>query len=179
MARLALPTPASAVDRCVRLSRCCVTRVNTALDDRRARTLRRDRQEWPSTGVCVLARPYSAGHLLLASAQHRRHHQREFRRRMDRGHHRAVRVCDRERVDVAGGAPRAPAAQTRHARWVLSVSIAIGEPFEVSSDAGEGEIEAARVNLEGRLARLDGAPGGCWRREDTKPAAVTLGDRGH
>ena len=36
-----------------------------------------------------------------------------------------------------------------------TVSIAIGEPFEVPASAGEGEIEAARKDLEGRLARLE------------------------
>ena len=36
-----------------------------------------------------------------------------------------------------------------------TVSIAIGEPFEVSTEAGEDEIEAARTNLEERLAGLE------------------------
>ena len=36
-----------------------------------------------------------------------------------------------------------------------TVSIAIGEPFEVSPEAGEDEIEAARKNLEQRLVRLE------------------------
>jgi lysophospholipid acyltransferase (LPLAT)-like uncharacterized protein len=36
-----------------------------------------------------------------------------------------------------------------------TVSIAIGEPFEVPASAGEGEIEAARKDLEERLARLE------------------------
>jgi lysophospholipid acyltransferase (LPLAT)-like uncharacterized protein len=37
-----------------------------------------------------------------------------------------------------------------------TVSVAIGEPFEVSADAGEEEIEAARRDLEARLAVLEG-----------------------
>ena len=36
-----------------------------------------------------------------------------------------------------------------------TVSIAIGEPFEVSAEAGEDQIESARKNLEERLARLE------------------------
>jgi lysophospholipid acyltransferase (LPLAT)-like uncharacterized protein len=36
-----------------------------------------------------------------------------------------------------------------------TVSIAIGEPFEVSAEASEDEIEAARTNLEERLAHLE------------------------
>src|SRR5262245_13366373 len=36
-----------------------------------------------------------------------------------------------------------------------TVSIAIGEPFEVSADAGEEAIEAARKNLEERLSVLE------------------------
>jgi lysophospholipid acyltransferase (LPLAT)-like uncharacterized protein len=36
-----------------------------------------------------------------------------------------------------------------------TVSISIGEPFEVSAEAGDDEIEAARKNLEERLARLE------------------------
>jgi hypothetical protein len=36
-----------------------------------------------------------------------------------------------------------------------TVSIAIGEPFEVSTEAGEDEIEAARKDLEQRLAHLE------------------------
>jgi lysophospholipid acyltransferase (LPLAT)-like uncharacterized protein len=35
-----------------------------------------------------------------------------------------------------------------------TVSVAIGEPFDVSAEAGEDEIEAARKDLEERLARL-------------------------
>ena len=36
-----------------------------------------------------------------------------------------------------------------------TVSIAIGQPFEVPASAGEGEIEAARKDLEQRLERLE------------------------
>jgi lysophospholipid acyltransferase (LPLAT)-like uncharacterized protein len=36
-----------------------------------------------------------------------------------------------------------------------TVSVAIGEPFEVPVQAGDDEIEAARKNLEERLARLE------------------------
>ena len=34
-------------------------------------------------------------------------------------------------------------------------AIAIGEPFDVSAEAGESELEAARKNLEDRLALLE------------------------
>ena len=36
-----------------------------------------------------------------------------------------------------------------------TVSVAIGEPFDVSAEAGESELEAARKNLEERLAGLE------------------------
>ena len=36
-----------------------------------------------------------------------------------------------------------------------TVAIAIGEPFDVAADAGESELEAARKNLEDRLALLE------------------------
>jgi lysophospholipid acyltransferase (LPLAT)-like uncharacterized protein len=36
-----------------------------------------------------------------------------------------------------------------------TVSVAIGEPFEVPAEAGEEELEAARKNLEERLALLE------------------------
>ena len=36
-----------------------------------------------------------------------------------------------------------------------TVSVAIGEPFDVPASAGDDEIEAARKNLEERLARLE------------------------
>jgi lysophospholipid acyltransferase (LPLAT)-like uncharacterized protein len=36
-----------------------------------------------------------------------------------------------------------------------TVSVAIGEPFDVSGEAGESELEAARRNLEDRLAHLE------------------------
>jgi lysophospholipid acyltransferase (LPLAT)-like uncharacterized protein len=36
-----------------------------------------------------------------------------------------------------------------------TVSIAIGEPVEVSADGGDDQIESARQNLEERLARLE------------------------
>jgi lysophospholipid acyltransferase (LPLAT)-like uncharacterized protein len=40
-------------------------------------------------------------------------------------------------------------------RPFATVSIAIGEPFDVSAEAGEDEIEGARKNLEERLAILE------------------------
>jgi lysophospholipid acyltransferase (LPLAT)-like uncharacterized protein len=36
-----------------------------------------------------------------------------------------------------------------------TLSVAIGEPFDVSAEAGESELEAARKNLEERLAGLE------------------------
>ena len=36
-----------------------------------------------------------------------------------------------------------------------TVSVAIGEPFDVSAEAGEDQIEVARKNLEQRLAHLE------------------------
>jgi len=36
-----------------------------------------------------------------------------------------------------------------------TVAIAIGEPFDVAADAGDAELEAARVSLQGRLERLE------------------------
>ena len=55
-------------------------------------------------------------HVLLAPSRHRRDDQREFRRRVDRAHHRAIRIRHRPRVDVPRRAPCVGAASARHAR---------------------------------------------------------------
>ena len=43
-------------------------------------------------------------HLLLPPPRHRRHHERELRRRVDRAHHRPVRLRHRARLDVTRAA---------------------------------------------------------------------------
>src|SRR6185369_10713318 len=48
----------------------------------------------------VLARADPVGHLLFPPPRHRGDHERELRWRMDRAHHRALRVWHRPRVDV-------------------------------------------------------------------------------
>ena len=65
-------------------------------------------------GDGVLARPHPAGHVLLPPPRHRRDHQRELRRRVDRADHRAVRLWHGARIDVARRAEGAAAAGARH-----------------------------------------------------------------
>ena len=50
--------------------------------------------------MALLARPHPARHRLLPPPRHRRDHQRELRRRMDRAHHRALRLRHGARLDV-------------------------------------------------------------------------------
>ena len=54
----------------------------------------------------VLARPHPARHVLLPRSRHRRHDQRELRRRVDRAHHPALRLRHGARLDVARRRPR-------------------------------------------------------------------------
>ena len=69
----------------------------------------------------VLARPHPAGHGLLQAPRHRRHHQRELRRRVDRAHHHEVWLRHGARLVVArraegaaaDGARRRAAARSR------------------------------------------------------------------
>ena len=73
------------------------------------------------------------------------------------------------RLAGEGDRQSGPAVSHRgHRHWTLNswdrtqipkpfatVAIAIGEPFDVSAEAGESELEAARKNLEERLAGLE------------------------
>ena len=70
----------------------------------------------PSAGHGLLARPHSSRDVLLPPPRHRRHHQRELRRRVDRPHHRAVRIRDGARIDVTRGAEGDAAAEARDER---------------------------------------------------------------
>ena len=54
-----------------------------------------------------------AGTVLLPRSRHRRHHQPELRRRVDRAHHRAVRLRHGARIDVTRRGARAGAVATR------------------------------------------------------------------
>ena len=54
-----------------------------------------------AAGHGVLARSHPSGHLLFPPSRHRRDHERELRRRVDRTNHRAVRLWHRARLDVA------------------------------------------------------------------------------
>ena len=76
-------------------------RPHAAVARRGPRTLRRDRASGPSADPRVLARAHPARHLLLPPSRHRRHHQRELRRRVDRADHRALRLRHGARIDLA------------------------------------------------------------------------------
>ena len=75
---------------------------------RRPRALRIDRRVGQAADLRVLARPHPAGHALLEGPRHRRHHQPELRRRVDR-------------AASSGGSATAPRAGRRRAaaraRW--------------------------------------------------------------
>ena len=78
------------------------------LDARRARR--------PAADPRVLARPDPRRDALLPRSRHRRHHERELRRRVDRADHPAVRLRHGARIDVARRRARARAAAARHGR---------------------------------------------------------------
>ena len=86
------------------------------LAHRGPRTLRGHHAERPPADHGVLARPDSARHVLLQAQGHRRHHQRELRRRMDRRHHRAIRLRHGTRLDLARRPAGAPEALPRIGR---------------------------------------------------------------
>ena len=121
-------------------------RAHAALACRGPASFRRHRRVRPAAGHGLLARPHSARDLLLPPPRHRRHHQRELRRRVDRPHHRAVRIRNRERIDD----PRRPegdaSARARHAR---------GEARRVHArwPARPGASRAARRRVAGRARR--------------------------
>ena len=73
--------------------------------------------ERPPADHGVLARAHPAGDLLFPPPRHRRHHQRELRRRVDRRHHRAVRLRHRARIDLTRRPQGAAAAEARHGGW--------------------------------------------------------------
>src|SRR5262249_54029478 len=92
-------------------------RRDLSLARRRPLALRRDRRLGQTANLRVLARTDSARDPVLARPRHRRHDEPELRRRVDCGHHRALRVRDGARVDLArrraGAGPAAPRSRGR------------------------------------------------------------------
>ena len=76
-------------------------RPHAALAGRRAGAPGRRQRAWPLLRAGLLARPHPADDLLLPRPRHRRHHEPEFRRRVDCAHHRPVRLRDGPRVEFA------------------------------------------------------------------------------
>ena len=129
----------------------CGARIDAALAHRRSRASRSDRGERAPADHGVLARAHSPRHLLLSPPRHRRHHEREFRRRVDCGHHRTVRIRDRAGLDVAERTESAAAADARdgggeagriHARWTAGPG-ARGAARRRVAGEGDGEPRAA------------------------------------
>src|SRR4029453_18501699 len=84
--------------------------VDPAMEDGRARALRRDRAERPSAGDGLLARTDPSRRLLLPPPRHRRDHVGELRWRMDCRHNRAVRLRNLPRTHLACWSKNAPAS---------------------------------------------------------------------
>ena len=101
MERVAQQAARGRRDRRGRVPRHQRPRLHVALARSAATTLRRNLRVGPLSGHGLLARPNPSGHLLLPPARHRRHHQRQLRRRMDGEDHPPVRLHDGAGIDVA------------------------------------------------------------------------------
>ncbi len=143
-------------------------RPHAALACRGSASLRRDRRVRPAAGDGLLARAHPFRDLLLPSPGHRRHHQRELRRRVDRPHHRAVWLRNRERLDdprrpqgdastrarhaggKAGGLharrPARPGAS--RAAWCRVAGRAHGQPATAVSPGGLVVLERAQLGQD-------------------------------
>ena len=85
-------------------------RADVPLARGRRRASRVGRGVGPTADPRALARAHPAGDHLLPRPRRRRDHQREFRRRVDRAHHAAVRLPAGARIDLARRPARAAAA---------------------------------------------------------------------
>src|SRR5262249_40103714 len=82
---------------------------DATMADRRIRALRRDCRIRSPAHHGVLARTHPAGDLLFSPSRHRGDHERKFRRGVDCPDHRAIRVWNGARIELArrteGAAP--------------------------------------------------------------------------
>ena len=105
----------------------------------------------PPADPRALARPHPARHPLLPRPRHRRHHQRELRRRVDRPHHAALRLPAGARIDVARRQAGAAADAARHGRGTAGGvhggrSARAGLPGAARRRlAGEGDRQSGRA----------------------------------
>ena len=106
------------------------------------------RAQRPAAGHGVLARPDPAGHLLLPPPRHRRHHQRELRRRVDR------RIIERFGYGTARGSTSRGA---RKALLQLTREMAAGRPAGFTVDGPRGPARVAQPGAVW-LAQATGNP---------------------
>ena len=162
-----------------RLSADQRARAHAALARRGPASLRRHHRVRPAAGDGLLARPHPSRHLLLPPPRHRRHHQRKLRRRVDRAHHRAVRLRNRERLDN----PRRPEGDAQLVRDMerggppASRSMARAAPRESRSPAPCGWPRATGnpcCRFTSRRRRTGACAAGIERRSRSRSARSHL-----